>query len=363
MILMTTILMDISETNVSSTAHISLIVTQNLTTTLPTSTSTSHYHQYYYHLSVGKRVVILFGSISTLWFIMAIIFICIQSYRHFKPSKTYFRFRKQQPQHSLEQQKSSTLSNDDNDVDDERTSVYTALSYLSDKTVDVISETIRKPVSEQIPEEEEDVHTAVFGPNSNDTTLINSYNFYPSGYRNYGYSNSTLTSSIDTRTKSLYYPACRNFAYSQSTIASSIDLHEKIIAPPSTPVHTNHLSDIQTLQNVQKKLNDSTSIQSSRPLTCTTRFYNRMLKRYSTTTDTSESSLASSQITQATYISTQLPVVMVTDCDRLQTDIIELDDFEPEKDWRRAMVSELRCLLNDKMPKQHFVLSEENAVR
>ncbi|CAF1645609.1 unnamed protein product [Adineta ricciae] len=40
---------------------------------------------------------------------------------------------------------------------------------------------------------------------------------------------------------------------------------------------------------------------------------------------------------------------MITDCDRLQTDIIELDDFEPEKDWRRAQ-HELRLLLNDKMP-------------
>ncbi|CAF1687356.1 unnamed protein product, partial [Didymodactylos carnosus] len=70
-----------------------------------------------------------------------------------------------------------------------------------------------------------------------------------------------------------------------------------------------------------------------------------------------------SQITQATYISTQLPIVMITDCDRLQTDIIELDDFEPEKDWRGAMVAELRCLLNDKMPKQqHFIVSEENTV-
>ncbi|CAF4950599.1 unnamed protein product, partial [Rotaria socialis] len=73
-----------------------------------------------------------------------------------------------------------------------------------------------------------------------------------------------------------------------------------------------------------------------------------------------------SQITNATYLSSSsasksssiltasmktmpLPTVMITDCDRLQTDIIELDDFEPEKDWRRAR-PELRLLLNDRMP-------------
>ncbi|CAF4842703.1 unnamed protein product, partial [Rotaria socialis] len=74
------------------------------------------------------------------------------------------------------------------------------------------------------------------------------------------------------------------------------------------------------------------------------------LKRHS-----SQSSGATtfSQITNATYLSSSsasksssilttsmktmpLPTVMITDCDRLQTDIIELDDFEPEKDWRRA---------------------------
>lgn len=63
--------------------------------------------------------------------------------------------------------------------------------------------------------------------------------------------------------------------------------------------------------------------------------------------------------TNATYLSGPLgssikttillPTLMITDCDRLQTDIIELDEYEPEKEWQRAR-PELRSLLNDRMP-------------
>ncbi|CAF4496796.1 unnamed protein product, partial [Didymodactylos carnosus] len=208
---------------------------------------------------MGKRLIILFGSILTLWFIMAIIFICIQSFRHFRTSKKYFRFRKHEFQHPIEHYKSSLsaqkrielLSHDDNDIDDERTSVYTALSFVSDKIVDITCETNRKTVNEQIPEEQEDENPIIFGPNSNEATF-SSYNYYQSGYKNYGYSNSTLTSSVDTRTNFLYYPACRNFAYSQSTIASSIDLNENITAPPSTPINTNHLTNIEIVHSTHK---------------------------------------------------------------------------------------------------------------
>ncbi|CAF1645680.1 unnamed protein product, partial [Adineta ricciae] len=63
----------------------------------------------------------------------------------------------------------------------------------------------------------------------------------------------------------------------------------------------------------------------------------------------SSSASTSSSIPLVSLKTTPLPTVMITDCDRLQTDIIELDDFEPEKDWRRAQ-HELRLLLNDKMP-------------
>jgi hypothetical protein len=44
-----------------------------------------------------------------------------------------------------------------------------------------------------------------------------------------------------------------------------------------------------------------------------------------------------------------LPTVMITDVDRLQTDIIELENFEPENEWNPRK-SQLRFLLNDRIP-------------
>jgi hypothetical protein len=44
-----------------------------------------------------------------------------------------------------------------------------------------------------------------------------------------------------------------------------------------------------------------------------------------------------------------LPTVMITDVDRLQTDIIELENFEPEKEWNYTR-SQLRYFLNDRIP-------------
>ncbi len=64
------------------------------------------------------------------------------------------------------------------------------------------------------------------------------------------------------------------------------------------------------------------------------------------------------QITNATYLSDQssikttpLPTVMITDVDRLQTDIIELENFEPEKEWQNRR-SQLRFLFNERMPRR-----------
>lgn len=49
--------------------------------------------------------------------------------------------------------------------------------------------------------------------------------------------------------------------------------------------------------------------------------------------------------------SSALPTVMVTDCDRLQTDIIELEHFDPSPPRRCSTdKTDLRVLLNDRMP-------------
>ena len=103
----------------------------------------------------------------------------------------------------------------------------------------------------------------------------------------------------------LDYSACQNFAFSHSTLASLTD-----------------------------SIHQQQRTHSSRSSTNTT----------------------FSQITHATYLTSSssikplpLPTVMITDCDRLQTDIIELEHFEPEKEWRRVK-PELRLLLNERMP-------------
>lgn len=63
---------------------------------------------------------------------------------------------------------------------------------------------------------------------------------------------------------------------------------------------------------------------------------------------------ALSTLTKSSCKSSILPTVMVTDCDRLQTDIIELDYFEslPRTSLHRSSREsiDLRLLLNDRKP-------------
>lgn len=262
-----------------------------------------------YYMSILKRLLIVFGSICFLWLVMGFIFLSIQTYRHFKKktNQKIFRYNRSLPI-LLPPTKEDQIS-DDNDDDDDQTSVYTSVSFLSEKS----KITNFASPCEQIPEEQFEL-TLPTTP----------------GISNMAYSQSTLSSSADGGPSSLlYYPACRNFAYSQSTLASSADLNTPA---PSIIISTSSKPPLNRLVNLKRHSSQSST---------TTTF---------------------SQITNATYLSSSsastsssnpkplpLPTVMITDCDRLQTDIIELEDFEPEKDWRRAR-PELRLLLNDRMP-------------
>jgi len=305
------------------------IMTMSTNATLLSILTTEQIYLSSYYTSMIKRVLIVFGSICFLWLIMGLIFASIQTFRHFKKktNQKFFRYNRSLPPSSLlspigqRLQRDNNSDNDEDDDDDDQASVYTSVSFLSERSRIGHEHTHFVPPCQQIPEEDFESVLPI-----------------SAGISNLAYSQSTLASSTFGGPSLLYYPACRNFAYSQSTLASSTaDLNTPT---PSIIVPINEPSPIK--------------VRSSRLVN---------LKRHS-----SQSSTATtfSQITNATYLSsssastslsvpttslkaTPLPTVMITDCDRLQTDIIELDDFEPEKDWRRAQ-PELRSLLNDKMP-------------
>jgi hypothetical protein len=267
----------------SSSSSLTMITFLNnftLITTAPTLASSSSLTSY--HSTFVHRLLIVFGSICSLWFILGLIFATIQTFRHYQKKTIRYHL----PLTPVLHDDNQSLNGDEADDNDDQTSVFTSVSYLSER---VRERPEQISPCECIPEE--DLPT-------------------PLGMTNMAYSQSTLTSLMDR--SFLYYPACRNFAYSQSTLASSII---EVGHRPS-PTHSRHPS------------------QSSTTTAC-------------------------SQKTNATYLSGPLgssiktrillPTLMITDCDRLQTDIIELDEYEPEKEWRRAR-PELRSLLNDRMP-------------
>ena len=280
--------------------------------------------------SAPQRLLIVFGSICSLWIIIGLIFASIQTFRHLKKKtrQKFFRYHRALPvptgQVSHDDNQSlNSQANDEDDDDDDQASVFTSVSFLSERGKGRHEHMHASLPCERIPEEDFELDLPT-----------------PIGVSNLAFSQSTLASSADHGRSLLYYPACRNFAYSQSTLASTdADLRLPVPAP-SVVIEPTLVSG-----------KGSSSTRRSR------------LKRHSSQSSTTT---AFSQITNATYLSSSsastsssiptaslktllLPTVMITDCDRLQTDIIELDDFEPEKDWRRAR-RELRVLLNDRMP-------------
>jgi hypothetical protein len=267
-----------------------------------------------------KRLLIIFGSICFLWLIIGIIFLSIQTYRHFKKktNQKLFRYNRslQLPTTLLKPTlKDNYISDNDQDDDDDRASVFTSVSVISERSRFIHEHTNYITPCQRIPEEQ-------FQLTFPDTA----------GIANLAYSQSTSSSSAssDIGTSLLYYPACRNFAYSQSTLCSSDNnnYHQKT-PTPSLIIPLNNFSSPIHQFNFDR--------QSSHNSTNTTIL---------------------SQITNATYVSNQssirtipLPTVMITDVDRLQTDIIELENFEPEKEWYNRR-SRLRFLLNDRMPQR-----------
>lgn len=259
-----------------------------------------------------KRLLIIFGSICSVWCFIGFIFFSIQIYRYWKKrihQKVYLYNRALQVPNELPLKHEHTASDNDNDEGDDQMSISTSVSFISERSKIIHEHNRRSTLREGIPEEPLEF-------------------FFPSaiGISNLAYSRSNLSSSSDNDTSLLYYPAYRNFGYSQSTLYSSDTQFHERIPTPSLDIPQHSSSAAIRLWNLKRP--------SSR----------------------ASSNASSSQITSATYMSSQsttksipLPTVMITDVDRLQTDIIELEDFEPEKDFIRPN-SRLRCLLNDRLP-------------
>ncbi len=269
-----------------------------------------------YYTSILKRLFIVLGSICSVWLIMGLIFVSIQTYRYFK-TKTKLKFYRYN--RSLSPPVEQIIKEDhvsDND-DDDQTSVFTSVSFLSDRSKTNHIHTHFIPPCERIPEEKFELNLPTLP-----------------GISNMAYSQSTLASTNDGGPSLLYYPACRNFAYSQSTLASSADLNTptpSIILPSPLKIPSSHLVNLQR--------------HSSQSSTTTT--FSQITNATYLSSSSASTSSSSNRTTSTKTM--PLPTVMITDCDRLQTDIIELEDFEPEKDWRRAR-PELRLLLNERMP-------------
>ncbi|CAF1429788.1 unnamed protein product [Adineta steineri] len=311
----------------SSTTSIMTMSTNATLLSLPT---TEHIYLSSYYTSMIKRLLIVFGSIFFLWLIMGLVFASIQTFRHIKKktNNKFFRYNRSLPPSSLitptrpPYRRDNNSDNDEDDDDDDQASVFTSVSYLSERSRNIHDSTQFAAPCQRIPEEEFELTLPMTA----------------AGISNMAFSRSTLASSTSGGASLLYYPACRNFAYSQSTLASSTaDLNTPT---PSIIVPTNEPSTYKARSSRLANLKRHSSQSSS-----TTTFSQITNATYLSSSSTS----TSSSIPIASLKRAPLPTVMITDCDRLQTDIIELDDFEPEKDWRRAQ-PELRLLLNDKMP-------------
>ena len=260
-----------------------------------------------------KRLLIIFGSICSVWFIIGISFLSIQIYRYWKKrwnQKVYLYNRSLQIPNEIPLKQDQTSDNDDGD---DRMSISTSVSFVSERSKIIPEFTRQSIIHEDIAEEP----VEFFFP-------------HPIGVSNLAYSRSTLSSSSDNDTSLLYYPAYRNLAYSQSTLCSlNSQFHEKLPTPSLDIPHPSSSAAF--------------------------RYWN--FKRPSSR---ASSNTTSTNMTSATYVSSQsstksipLPTVMITDVDRLQTDIIELEDFEPEKEYTR-LNSRLRFLLNDRLPQTNI---------
>ncbi|CAF0770555.1 unnamed protein product [Rotaria sordida] len=269
-----------------------------------------------------KRLFIIFGSICFLWLIIGCIFLSMQTYRHIKKRTNlkYFHYNYSLKLPSLllipieKTLKEDNIfyynQNDDDDDGEQTSSICTSISFISQRSKIFHEHTNFISSCQQIPKEQFEL---TFLNTTTTTTTIS----------NLSYNQSTLTSSNNSNTSLFYYPTGQNFTYFQSTLSSSkINFHEKISQSSSLIIPLNNSSSSIDQFNLKHQLSQSST----------------------------------SQITNTTYLSSQssiktkpLPTVMITDVDRLHTDIIELENFEPEKDCHYTK-SQLKYLLNDRIP-------------
>ncbi|UJR36944.1 hypothetical protein I4U23_029653 [Adineta vaga] len=271
-------------------------------------------------LILFQRLLIIFGSICFLWLIIGLIFLSIETYRRLKKKSnrkfsTSHHLSLHLPSTSFKKSQQSFAGdyisdnnpNDEVDSMDDQTSIMTSVSFISERPKMNHEHPYYISPCQRISEEQ----LALTLPS-------------PTGTSNLAYSSSTLSSSIDNDPSFFYYPACHNFAYSQSTLASSNDnFDQKISTPPVIFPLINSTSSTHQF-NFERQSSTNTIMSQLTHETC----------------------LSSSK---SSIKPIPLPTLMITDVDRLQTDIIELEDFEPEKEWYRNR-SHLRYLINDRLP-------------
>ncbi|CAF3268181.1 unnamed protein product [Rotaria socialis] len=255
-------------------------------------------------LILFKRLFIIFGSICSLWLIIGLIFLLFQTYRYLKIKADLkffpYNYSLKLPSPLLIPNEYSSKADNISDCDqndDEPTSFYASVSFIAERSkffhehVNIISS------YQRIPEEQ-------FVLALSNTAAIS----------NLSYSQSTLTSTNKLgKSSHLHYPACQNFAYSHSTLSlSNNNLHEKV-SRSSMIGPLNHSSSSHHQFNLK-----------------------RQLSQLSTNTNFSQLTNITFLPSQSSLKTTSLPIVMITDVDRLHTDIIELENFEPENDFHRT---------------------------
>ncbi|CAF1114475.1 unnamed protein product [Rotaria magnacalcarata] len=268
-------------------------------------------------LILFKRLFIIFGSICFLWLIIGLIFLLVQTYRYLKIKADLtlfpYNYSLKLPSSLLIPNENSSKEDNISDCDqndDEPTSVYASVSFMTERSKFFHNHINAISSCQRIPEEQ-----FALAP-SNIAAITN-----------LSYSQTTLTSTNDLGKSSLlHYPACRNFAYSHSTLSlSNNNFHEKV-SPSPMIIPLNHSSSSHHQFNLKRQLSQS-----------------------STNTNLSQLTNITFLSSQSSLKTTSLPTVMITDVDRLHTDIIELENFEPENDFHRTK-SQLRLLLNDRKP-------------
>ncbi|UJR09232.1 hypothetical protein I4U23_013479 [Adineta vaga] len=138
------------------------IMTMSTNATLLSFSSTEHIYDSSYYTSMFKRLLILFGSICFLWLIMGLIFASIQTFRRLKKktSLKLCRYNRSLPPSSLLAPMQTTLrrdtnsDNDEDDDDDDQASVFTSVSFLSERSRTAHEHRHFAAPCERIPEEE-----------------------------------------------------------------------------------------------------------------------------------------------------------------------------------------------------------------